>query len=122
MVVGATRVADAGTRRASTAAGTASRFGISGSNSHVLAAKRAAEQLAASRREALELRTRLERAERRNAHLELSRGEGARKAREPAERSPVGTTEKDDDALSMAMTEPPAAANGASTSARWSTV
>ena len=82
MVVGATRVSDAGTRRASTAAGTASRFGISGSNSHSLAAKRAAEQLAASRREALELRTRLERAERRNADLELSRGEGAR--REPA--------------------------------------
>ena len=107
MVVGATRVSDAGTRRASTAAGTASRFGISGSNSHSLAAKRAAEQLAASRREALELRTRLERAERRNADLELSRGEGAR--REPAERSPVGTTEKDDDALSMALTEPPPA-------------
>ena len=108
MVVGATRVSDAGTRRASTAAGTASRFGISGSNSHSLAAKRAAEQLAASRREALELRTRLERAERRNADLELSRGEGAR--REPAERSPVGTTEKDYDAVSMAMTEPPPAA------------
>ena len=107
MVVGATRVSDAGTRRASTAAGTASRFGISGSNSHSLAAKRAAEQLAASRREALELRTRLERAERRNADLELSRGEGAR--REPAERSAVGTTEKDDDALSMALTEPPPA-------------
>ena len=108
MVVGATRVSDAGTRRASTAAGTASRFGISGSNSHALAAKRAAEQLAASRREALELRTRLERAERRNADLELSRGEGAR--REPAERSPVGTTETNNDALSMAMTEPPPAA------------
>ena len=55
-------------------------------------AKRAAERLAASRREALELRTRLERAERRNAHLERSRGEG-----DPAgtERSPVGTTERD---------------------------
>ena len=84
---GATRVSDAGTRRTSTAAGTTSRFGISG-----IAAKRAAERLAASRREALELRTRLERAERRNAHLERSRGEG-----DPAgtERSPVGTTERD---------------------------
>ena len=87
---GATRVSDAGTRRASTAAGTTSRFGISGGDS--LVAKRAAERLAASRREALELRTRLERAERRNAHLERSRGEG-----DPAgtERSPVGTTERD---------------------------
>ena len=87
---GATRVSDAGTRRTSTAAGTTSRFGISGGDS--LVAKRAAERLAASRREALELRTRLERAERRNAHLERSRGEG-----DPAgtERSPVGTTERD---------------------------
>ena len=82
-------MSDAGTRRASTAAGTTSRFGISG-----IAAKRAAERLAASRREALELRTRLERAERRNADLERSRGEGEG---DPAgtERSPVGTTERD---------------------------
>ena len=88
---GATRVSDAGTRRASTAAGTTSRFGISG-----IAAKRAAERLAASRREALELRTRLERAERRNADLERSRGEGEGEG-DPAgtERSPVGTTERD---------------------------
>ena len=88
---GATRVSDAGTRRASTAAGTTSRFGISG-----IAAKRAAERLAASRREALELRTRLERAERKNADFELSRGEGEGEG-DPAgtERSPVGTTEKD---------------------------
>ena len=88
---GATRVSDAGTRRASTAAGTTSRFGISG-----IAAKRAAERLAASRREALELRTRLERAERKNADFELSRGEGEGEG-DPAgtERSPVGTTERD---------------------------
>ena len=88
---GATRVSDAGTRRASTAAGTTSRFGISG-----IAAKRAAERLAASRREALELRTRLERAERRNADFERSRGEGEGEG-DPAgtERSPVGTTERD---------------------------
>ena len=91
---GATRVSDAGTRRASTAAGTTSRFGISGGDS--LVAKRAAERLAASRREALELRTRLERAERRNAHLERSRGEGEGEG-DPAgtERSPVGTTERE---------------------------
>ena len=84
-------MSDAGTRRASTAAGTTSRFGISG-----IAAKRAAERLAASRREALELRTRLERAERRNADLERSRGEGEGEG-DPAgtERSPVGTTERD---------------------------
>ena len=84
-------MSDAGTRRASTAAGTTSRFGISG-----IAAKRAAERLAASRREALELRTRLERAERRNADFERSRGEGEGEG-DPAgtERSPVGTTERD---------------------------
>ena len=88
---GATRVSDAGTRRASTAAGTTSRFGNLG-----IAAKRAAERLAASRREALELRTRLERAERKNADLERSRGEGEGEG-DPAgtERSPVGTTERD---------------------------
>ena len=84
-------MSDAGTRRASTAAGTTSRFGISG-----IAAKRAAERLAASRREALELRTRLERAERRNADFERSRGEVEGEG-DPAgtERSPVGTTERD---------------------------
>ena len=46
--------------------------------------------------QALELRTRLERAERRNADLERSRGEGEGEG-DPAgtERSPVGTTERD---------------------------
>ena len=83
---GPTRLSNAGTRRASTAAKTASRFSISGRDP--LAAKRAAERLAASRREALELRTRLERVERTNADLERSRGEGAR-------REPAGTTERE---------------------------
>ena len=84
-----TRVSDAGTRRASSSA----RFGISGLDP--LAAKLAAERLAASRREALELRTRLERAERRNADLERSRGEGARRDPAGAERWLVGTTERE---------------------------
>ena len=79
-------MSNAGTRRASTAAKTASRFSISGRDP--LAAKRAAERLAASRREALELRTRPERVERTNADLERSRGEGAR-------REPAGTTERE---------------------------
>ena len=83
---GPTRLSNAGTRRASTAAKTASRFSISGRDP--LAAKRAAERLAASRREALELRTRPERVERTNADLERSRGEGAR-------REPAGTTERE---------------------------
>ena len=86
---GVTRVSDAGTRRASSSA----RFGISGLDP--LAAKLAAERLAASRREALELRTRLERAERRNADLERSRGEGARRDPAGAERWLVGTTERE---------------------------
>ena len=86
---GVTRLSDAGTRRASSSA----RFGISGLDP--LAAKLAAERLAASRREALELRTRLERAERRNADLERSRGEGARRDPAGAERWLVGTTERE---------------------------